>query len=74
MCTFCSKTFTQSGALSLHKVIHIGERPYKCGKCEKSFKRADDGMLHEKIHQESKQFKYDKCDFEAHQRVNLSRH
>ena len=30
--------------------------------------------LHEKIDQESKQFKCDKCNFEAHERVNLSRH
>ena len=74
MCTFCSKTFTQSGALSLHKVIHTGERHYKCGKCEKSFKRTDDVKLHERTHQESKQFKCDKCNFEAHQRVNLLRH
>lgn len=29
-CPICSKTFLQSGHLNRHKMIHTGERPFKC--------------------------------------------
>ena len=38
-CDSCGKSFTESGNLKKHMLIHEGKRNYKCDSCGKSFTR-----------------------------------
>ncbi|NXP74292.1 ZN724 protein, partial [Ramphastos sulfuratus] len=50
-CSDCSKSFTSSSDLSSHRrLIHAGERPYKCEECGKSFTISSPLSYHRRIH------------------------
>ena len=46
----CSKGFTQSGDLKIHKRVHTGDKPFVCDVCSKAFTRAGYLKEHKKIH------------------------
>ncbi|KAH8305518.1 hypothetical protein KR018_002334 [Drosophila ironensis] len=56
-CTVCSKVFTTSGALRIHKSIHTGELPHKCDYCDKRFRTPGQVRVHHRRHTGEKPFK-----------------
>ncbi|KAM6472081.1 uncharacterized protein PHA67_003592 [Liasis olivaceus] len=57
-------TFTlshENGSLTSHKMIHRGEKPYKCLECGKSFRRNSQVTCHKRIHTGEKPYKCMEC-------------
>ncbi|KAH9509719.1 hypothetical protein Btru_044331 [Bulinus truncatus] len=52
-CDECGKMFTDNYKLNRHKLIHTGEKPFKCQYCQKCFARKDKYMPHLKRHTEN---------------------
>ena len=50
----CSKRFTTSSYLAVHKRIHTGNKPFKCGSCDKPFSDRGNLVRHAKIHSTGK--------------------
>jgi len=40
-CDICGKKFTRPQHVARHKMLHTGERPFKCPKCPRQFTRED---------------------------------
>jgi len=44
---WCTKRFTQKGAVSVHVRIHAGDRPFGCSFCSKKFTQKSNATKHE---------------------------
>jgi len=56
-CGECRKIFSTSSAMRYHhRVVHSGERPYKCDFCEKSYNRKDTLDSHLATHSDLKEY------------------
>ncbi|NXG51355.1 ZN850 protein, partial [Psilopogon haemacephalus] len=49
-CGDCGKAFRSRAALSFHRNVHTGERPYGCGECGKSFASSSGLSRHRQNH------------------------
>ena len=36
-CDLCGKSFKQKTYMTIHRLIHTGEKPYECDICKKDF-------------------------------------
>ncbi|XP_034017413.1 uncharacterized protein si:ch73-347e22.4 [Thalassophryne amazonica] len=52
LCSFCSRVFRHISAITVHKRIHTGEKPYRCLRCTKRFAQLSQLNTHLKIHRE----------------------
>ena len=61
-CIECKKVFASSSSMRYHqRVVHSGEKPYKCNMCEKVFNRNDTLQTHIASHSDLKPFMCSVC-------------
>ncbi|XP_049756354.1 neurotrophin receptor-interacting factor homolog isoform X1 [Elephas maximus indicus] len=60
-CSECGKTLRNPKYFSVHKKIHIGDRPFVCQDCGKSFIQSSSLTQHQRIHTGEKPFKCREC-------------
>jgi uncharacterized Zn-finger protein len=49
-CKTCGKTFTQSGNMNRHQLVHSNDRRFRCSECGKSFTQKAHLKTHSNIH------------------------
>ena len=67
-------TFTESGHLSDHKLIHSGIKKYQCDVCSKSFTQSGHLSRHKLIHTVIKKYQCDVCSKSFTDSNTLSNH
>ena len=70
----CEKAFSCSSHLTIHKLSHIGEKPFKCMICKKDFSQSSDLTRHWLSHTGVKPFQCMLCEKAFSQFENLTRH
>ena len=72
----CDNLFTESGALKVHEMTHIEEKPFGCSKCDKAFINSGDLKINEPTKNGEKPFTCSKCDqvlscnLKSHERIH----
>ena len=55
-CNIWGSSFTQNGALKIHKKINLDENSFKCNVCEKAFTQYHNLQIRERIHSGKRPF------------------
>ncbi|KAG8186399.1 hypothetical protein JTE90_004192 [Oedothorax gibbosus] len=71
-CKACKCRFANQSLLDRHQLVHVGERPYKCGTCDFTFDQSCSLVLHQRMH--VIEYKCSKCDLKFTQQVAYVRH
>ncbi|XP_051571190.1 zinc finger protein 235-like isoform X4 [Myxocyprinus asiaticus] len=73
-CEVCGKCFHSNTNLTVHYVVHTGERPHKCSYCGKGFSQKGNLHTHERIHRGERPFTCQICGKGFTQKVCLRNH
>ncbi|XP_073705538.1 uncharacterized protein [Garra rufa] len=73
-CEICGRCFHSNTNLSVHYLVHTGERPNKCSFCGKGFSQKGNLQAHERIHRGERPFSCLTCGRSFTQKVSLSNH
>ncbi|KAI2666026.1 Zinc finger protein 235 [Labeo rohita] len=73
-CEICGRCFHSNTNLSVHYLVHTGERPNKCSFCGKGFSQKGNLQAHERIHRGERPFSCVTCGRSFTQKVSLSNH
>ena len=73
-CVSFVKRLSRNATLAMHKLIHTGEKPFKCMFCQKAFNQSSNLRTHKLIHTGEKRFKCMLCEKAFRQSSNLTRH
>ncbi len=73
-CEVCGRCFHSNTNLSVHYLVHTGERPNKCSFCGKGFSQKGNLHAHERIHKGERPFSCATCGRSFTQKVSLCNH
>ncbi|XP_016131480.1 zinc finger protein 239-like [Sinocyclocheilus grahami] len=73
-CEVCGRCFHSNTNLSVHYLVHTGERPNKCSFCGKGFSQKGNLQAHERIHRGERPFSCATCGRSFTQKVSLCNH
>merc|ERR1712126_189187 len=70
----CTSVFKENAKLKRHKLVHTGEKAFKCEYCGLSFSLRHNLKTHEKTHTRTDLLKCKYCSYETIQKSNLRQH
>jgi len=73
-CDLCGYSTSKASRFKRHKIIHSGEKPYKCGSCDYSCTRNDNLKTHSYTHTGEKPYQCSSCDFSCTSAGDLKKH
>lgn len=73
-CEVCGKSFSQSGNLNRHKVVHSRIRPFQCDICGKGFSQKGHVRTHQTVHTGVKAYQCHICEKKFSQLGHLNGH
>ncbi|XP_052406318.1 zinc finger protein 484 [Carassius gibelio] len=73
-CEVCGRCFHSNTNLTIHYLVHTGERPNKCSFCGKGFSQKGNLQAHERIHRGERPFGCATCGRSFTQKVSLRNH
>lgn len=74
MCDMCPLEFQRKGQLKIHRLSHIGKKPFKCTFCRYVTADKSDLVTHTRTHTSEKPFSCKLCTYKCARRSHLASH